>query len=714
MEYIAHIRDKEIQTVKDHLEGTAKLAGKLAGRFGKDDWGYCCGMLHDIGKYSIDFQKRIRGESKNQVDHATAAARVCKEKGGKYTFLEYCVAGHHAGLADFGNNFDNGNDSTIMGRRRKKISDYQSYQTEIEIPEIISNPFDWRKTKNPDFSLSVFMRMIYSCLVDADYLDTEAFMNESKTERDSGQSMEVLLRKLEDYVLGWLENKDINTVNGRRTEILKACLEKGKTGKGLFCLTVPTGGGKTIASLAFALRHAVQNQMDRVIYVIPYTSIIEQNANVFRNILGDENVLENHSNVDYESEEELRPMQLAAENWDKPVVVTTNVQFFESLFANKSSKCRKLHNIANSVIIFDEAQMLPNDYLKPCIAIIEELIDNYGVSAVLCTATQPSLGQFFKQQISATELCPRTDEQFAFFKRTLFEYIGIVSEQTLLSRLKQEHQALCIVNSKRMTQNIYTALKDNGVYHLSTSMYPVHRKRVLEKIRERLKENKKCIVISTSLVEAGVDFDFQSVYRELAGVDAMIQAAGQCNREGNRKIEESKTFIFRFEEKINVLGQRQQIDVAKSLINDGIDLSKRECVTKYFEMLYHIKGDSLDKKNILDEFTNKNMKYNFAKVAQSFKLIEQNTKTVFVNIEPEACRILDELKLKGFTRAGMRKVSRYCVEIYEETFYKMYDAGMLRSVAENLDDFYELVDSSRYTQEMGLNLDIDNGLAMFY
>lgn len=713
MEYIAHINSKGIQTIKEHLEGTAELAGEFAEKFEKRDWGYCCGMLHDIGKYSVDFQERIKGESEKRVDHSTAGARVCREKGGKYSFLEYCVAGHHAGLPDFGSGFDNGGDSTIMGRRQKKISDYQAYQAEIKIPEITSDPIDLRQTMNPYFSLSVFMRMIYSCLVDADYLDTEAFMNEGKVERNSGKSMKLLLEKLENHISEWLKNENIDTVNGRRTEILRHCLEKGKSEKGLFRLTVPTGGGKTVASLAFALRHAVQNQMDRVIYVIPYTSIIEQNAKVFREILGDENVLENHSNVDYESSDDFRPMQLAAENWDKPVVVTTNVQFFESLFANKPSKCRKLHNIANSVIIFDEAQMLPNDYLKPCIAMIEELLNSYKTSVVLCTATQPALNPFFNGDISETELCPRMDEQFAFFKRTVFDDIGSVTEQNLVKQLEQEYQALCIVNTKKRAQKIYKALKQNGVYHLSTSMYPVHRKRVLDKIRKRLRENKKCIIISTSLVEAGVDLDFQSVYRELAGVDSMIQAAGRCNREGRRKAEESKVFIFRFEDKENVMGQRQQIDVTKSLMADGRDLSEMESITKYFEMLYHIKGDSLDKKNILDEFTKKKEKYNFAKVGKAFKLIEQNTKTIFISSEPEADEILEELKCKNFTRAAMRKASQYCIDVYEQTFDKMNGAGMLRPVAENMKDFYELVDIDRYTEDMGLELEIEDGMALF-
>ena len=712
MKYIAHIDGERIQTIKEHLEGTAKLAGEFAEKFGKQDWGYCCGMLHDIGKYSIDFQKRILGENNYRVDHSTAGARVCLEKGGKYSFLEYCIAGHHAGLPNHGNNYDESTDSTLSGRRLKKLSDYQAYQTEIEVPAINSMPIDLKRTVNPDFSLSVFMRMIYSCLVDADFLDTEAFMKEGKQGRNSGENIEILFKKLENYISGWLKNQDIDTVNGRRTEILKNCLEMGKTEKGLFRLTVPTGGGKTVASLAFALRHALENKMDRIIYVIPYTSIIEQNAKVFRDILGEENVLENHCNVDYESSEELLPMQLASENWDKPIVVTTNVQFFESLFANKSSKCRKLHNIANSVIIFDEAQMLPNDYLKPCIAMIEELVNNYQASAVLCTATQPALTSFFHEGISAKELCPKMEEQFEFFKRTVFENVGVLTENDLIQRLEKEYQALCIVNTKKRAQRIYKQLEGEGVYHLSTSMYPKHRRRILREIRERLQKNKKCILISTSLVEAGVDLDFQSVYRELAGVDSMIQAAGRCNREGLRPEKESKVYIFQFEGKENVLGQRQQIDVAKSVITDNRDISDMESITQYFEMLYHIKGDSLDKKKILDEFRNK--RYNFAKVGKEFKLIEQNTKTIFINYETEANETLCLLKERGFTRSGMRKASQYCITVYENEFNKLYGIGSIQPISEDIEDFYELRDKEKYTEKIGLELELDDGAAVFF
>lgn len=302
MNYIAHCDGEREQSILEHLQGTAEKAKDFAEVFEKGDWGYCCGMLHDIGKYSDKFQRRIRGEE-IKVDHATAGARVCMELGGMYPFLEMCIAGHHAGLSDYGVSTDTGNSSTTLGRRKKKIEDFYAYKKEVKIPELKTSPVNVEKTKDLNFSLSMFTRMMYSCLVDADFLDTEEFMTEERSGRQQGQEIQVLLDKLEKYITEWLKNTETESVNGRRTEILKACLENGEREKGLFRLTVPTGGGKTVASLAFALRHAVKHHMKRIIYVIPYTSIIEQNAAVFRRILGDENVLENHCNIDYEEAE---------------------------------------------------------------------------------------------------------------------------------------------------------------------------------------------------------------------------------------------------------------------------------------------------------------------------------------------------------------------------------------------------------------------------
>lgn len=411
MKYLAH-RDQESereQSLIDHLEKTAELAGQYAEAFGAYQWGYCAGLLHDIGKYSQEFQRRIRG-SEEQVDHATAGAQLCHEKKGYYSLLSYCIAGHHAGLADTGTRNDRSNMPTLYGRLKKQIPDYNAYKGEIQIPQLMELPFVIQNRKEAGFASAMFIRMLYSCLVDADFLNTETFMNKGMTERDCGDSISVLYEKCMSGISGWLKNEDRNTINGRRTEILKHCLEMASKERGLFCLTVPTGGGKTMASLAFALKHAAEHGMNRVIYVIPYTSIIEQTAGIFAEKLGQKNVLEHHSNVDYTVSDELKSMQLAAENWDKPVVVTTNVQFFESMFSNRSSKCRKLHNVADSVIVFDEAQMLPTDYLKPCIAVMEQLIRHYRSSVVLCTATQPALQNLFSEDIGFRELCPGVDD----------------------------------------------------------------------------------------------------------------------------------------------------------------------------------------------------------------------------------------------------------------------------------------------------------------
>ena len=718
MEYLAHIDGDREQSVKEHLQGTAKLAGDFAAKFGKVDWGYCCGMLHDIGKYSQEFQRKIRGNLKTQVDHSTAGAKVCNELGGYYWLLTYCIAGHHAGLPDLGRE---GVPSSLLDRLEKRLCDYSAYKKEIEIPQITTSPIDMDPEKDPNFALSVFIRMLYSCLVDADFLDTEQFMSNGTVQRDSGESMETLLNKLHDHVSNWLKNRDDTTIDGRRSEILRNCLEIGKSPKGLFQLTVPTGGGKTVASLAFALQHAVEHHMDRVIYVIPYTSIIEQNAQVFREILGNENVLENHSNVDYESLDDFIPLQLAAENWDKPVVVTTNVQFFESLFANKSSKCRKLHNIVNSVIIFDEAQMIPANYLKPCMAMIEELLQQYGTSIVLCTATQPALQQFLPEKYAARELCPRRDEQFRFFERVTYQDIDTVTEEKMAEKLLQEWHALCIVNTRKRAQRLYERLQGEGVYHLSTTMYPAHRKRVLAEIKERLKDEtgKKCIVISTSLVEAGVDLDFTSVYRELAGVDSIIQAAGRCNRNNKRGKEESIVRIFRWNEKENVSGQRQQVDTTKNLLAEGKDITALDNITEYFRRLYRIKGESLDMKNILDKFKDGN--YQFATVAGEFNLIEENTVTVYINREPEAEALLQEIRQKGLTKSRMRQAGQYCVNVrkkgkYEKRdmlFDEMYRAGMLEEVDSDAQDFFVLTQEEQYREDTGLKLEVELGGIMF-
>ena len=406
--YLAHrSEDQREQTVSAHLNAASALCAKFSSAFGAGEQGRLAGLAHDIGKYSDAFQRRING-SGIRVDHATAGALECVNLG--QIFAAFAVAGHHGGLPDGGSRTDSPDQGTFCGRMNRanagKLEPYSVWKEEITLP---SPPIPSWISSN--FEGMFFTRMLYSSLVDADFLDTEEFMD-GVSVRGGGGSIETLDQRLQDYISGWFPPK--NPLNEQRCALLSRCIQQGEVrSPGLFTLTLPTGSGKTVASLAFALRHAKAHGLRRVVYVLPYTSIIEQNAQVFRDILGSENVLEHHSGVLYDLEENPGPqtirMAKATENWDMPVVVTTAVQFFESLFAARSSKCRKLHNLAGSVIIFDEAQMLPVPYLRPCVAAIAQMVRHYRASAVLCTATQPALGQLFQEFLPETppaELCP--------------------------------------------------------------------------------------------------------------------------------------------------------------------------------------------------------------------------------------------------------------------------------------------------------------------
>lgn len=711
--YLAHISEdrKREQSLPAHLTGTAELAGKFSAAFQCEGWGYGCGLMHDIGKYSQKFQARLHGGP--ITDHATAGARELCDRNNMIG--AYCISGHHSGLLDGGTKADSGGDATLYGRMKKELEDYQAYQTEIQLPEF--PPIPLKPLGKGGFSYSFFIRMLFSCLVDADYLNTEAFMTDGTVQRESFDSIEVLFERLYQHIQPWLKNDDCATVNGRRTAILKACLNKGKGPMGLYQLTVPTGGGKTISSLAFALQQAKEHHLDRIIYVIPYTSIIEQNAQVFKNILGAGNVLEDHCNVVYENENELDVIQLASENWACPIVVTTNVQFFESLFANKTSKCRKLHNIANSVIIFDEAQMLPVNYLKPCIQAISELVCNYHSTAVLCTATQPSLKQFFPEQIKISEISPDVAGQYEFFKRTVLKNAGEVTEEELVDGLKKETQVLCILNSRKRVQKIYNSLQEeDGTFHLSTFMYPKHRKRLLRTIRERLKAGQPCKLIATSLVEAGVDFDFPTVYRELAGIDSVIQAAGRCNREGKRPCEDCETIISRLqEEKGSSIPQslKQPIRVAEQVAERYDDLTSLDAIEMYFLRLYKYKGEGLDAKEIIKQMDDgiRSKSFPFAAVAKQFKLIENNTMTILIDKEPEAKLIADRLRRGECSRQLVRDAGGYCVNVYDTDFDKLNGAGRLEALPL---DFYILRNKEQYTEEKGLEIQVERGAAVIF
>lgn len=725
-EYYAHVRVDDngnviYQTVKEHLDGTAELCGKFASAFGAEKEGKLAGSLHDIGKYTEAFQHRLLNNGP-KVDHATAGAIACAKN--NRIFIAECVAGHHGGLQDFGNQrVDNAGDPTFCGRIKKGISEKYLEKCDVNLSDIADmNSMSGNELPYEDFlKISFWTKMLYSCLVDADYLDTESFMN-CGSERGGYDDMPVLAELYKKYIQPW--QNPANELNKKRCEILNSCIESGDNARGIYTLTVPTGGGKTVASLGFALQHAIKHGMKRIIYVIPYTSIIEQNADVFRKILGDKNVLEHHSGFQFDLSEnasvEEHRKAYATENWDMPVIVTTSVQLFDSIYANKSSKCRKLHNLANSVIIFDEAQMIPLNNLKPCVAAITSLADQFNSTIVLCTATQPVLGDLIKQfapGISIKEICPNSLEMFNSFKRVTYKRVNKLDDDQIAYELSENRQVLCVVNSRKAAQNIYSKLDNSGSYHLSTLMVPEHRKKILKKIRGLLSSGGVCRVVSTSLIEAGVDVDFPKVYRELAGLDSIVQAAGRCNREGKRTAAESIVTIFERTELPPILF-RTAIGAAKEALKGDKDPGSPETIEAYFNGLRNLNGDEIDEKGIVKLMQEgiSGCYLPYKTVAERFNLIDENTFTVYVPYDETAKNLIDQLKSGEAYKGIYRKLGRYSVSVYDKHFKALYDAGAILTSAEieTLDTGSAILENmSLYTEETGLNLEPTTGNAEF-
>ena len=707
--FIAHIADDgREQTIEEHLRGTAELAAKFGAAFGAAEAGRFAGLAHDLGKYTLEFQRRIRGGPR--CDHATAGAIECARRGADWAAC--AVMGHHSGLPDVGNLGDMLGEATYYGRLKKGlgggIPDYAPYWVgDLPLPPVLSS---WGQDAVTD---SFLVRMLYSCLVDADYLDTERFM-QGDTGRGEHDELLVLAQKLAAYEVdkGWDRPK--GDLNQKRSAILHACREAGKLPRGLYTLTVPTGGGKTVASLAFALAHAVKNGMDRVIYVVPYTSIIEQNAQVFRDILGERNVLEHHAGSLADMDENATPeqwkMALAAENWDMPVVVTTAVRFFEAMYADRSSKCRRLHNLANSVLIFDEAQMLPVEHLRPCVAAIAQLVKNFHSTAVLCTATQPALdGQFRPYGLVPSELCPGTAQMAGPFRRVTFRFAGQMDMDVLAAELSDCKQVLCIVNTRAQAAELFAALPDEGRFHLSTLMCPAHRRAVLEEIKRKLEAGEPCRVVSTSLVEAGVDVDFPAVYREMAGLDSILQAAGRCNREGKRPAKDSIVTVYESGRKAPPLFQ-VNVQAAREALDHGTDPDAPEAVARYFHSLFDLKGEqSMDKCGVLDAFQNgiEGSAMPFRTVSERFHLINNATRTIYIPWG-EGAALIKRLRAGERSRELFRQVGQYSVSVYEQHFKALAPA------LTSLDgDSAILDDVSLYSDLTGLSLETDWGQGLF-
>ena len=713
--FFAHHRDREAredwQPLIEHLRKTAEMARDFGADANVADLAYIAGMIHDLGKYSAEFQKRLEGGP--PVDHSTAGAKELKTllKGTPQEvfsqLLTYPIMGHHAGLPDYGNETDL-EGGTVCARLKNNIPPYHEYKNEIDLSAL---PFPKRLHIRPlkgnlGFSLSFLTRMVYSALVDADYQETETYMKGAKP-RGGHDDIPALRAKI-DASLKQFKNPT-SDINRKRNEILYACIEKGKSEKpGFFSLTVPTGGGKTLASMAFALHHAAEHGLKRIIYVIPFTTIIEQNAKVFKGIFGEENVLEHHSNFDWEGKKRedadnrtnsvLAKLKLAAENWDIPIVVTTNMQFFESLFANRSSRCRKLHNIAKSVIIFDEAQMLPREYMRPAMAAVWELVTNYGASAVFCTATQPGLERFLPEGTEVRELAPNPQDLFDFYKRVEVKNLGTLADEDLLSRLNAHEQVLCIVNTRRHASGLFSGLQGEGNFHLSTLMCPAHRLAKLDKIKERLSNGKPCRVVSTTVMEAGIDLDFPVGYRALTGLDSINQAAGRVNREMKRGVSE----MFIFEPKSEFIKRtppflKQSAEVTRMVLRNHAEAPiSIPAIEAFFGRLYDLQDPniSFDYKRIMECFESEEGRFSFEKAAREFRIIEDPTETVIIPFNEEAKSLIEDLKYAQYPSKILRGLQPYTVSIYEGEFDKLSSKGVILTI----DDTYHFL-NPYYLQE---------------
>lgn len=713
----------EWELLAKHLEEVGELAASFAANFNAAQWGEILGRCHDLGKYSQAFQEYIlqhndpdAGASEGtgkRIDHSTFGARYVAETIGKYPgqLLAFCIAGHHTGLPDAFSN----QDSCQRGTLRFKLDASRYPIAEVYRPGITLT--DERPTipiqRNGDigFQISFFTRMIFSCLIDADRLATERFCDRerSKQRTRSRPSLSELKQALDHYLADKEATVPPSIVNSARANVLRLCREAATAKPGFFSLHVPTGGGKTFSSMSFALDHAVQHQLHRVIFAIPFTSIIEQSADAFRRAFGasgDAGLVEHHTNL--KPERETRANQLGSENWDAPIIVTTNVQLFDSLFAANTTPCRKLHRLARSVIVLDEAQTLPVDLLRPALAALKELVLNYGCSVVLCTATQPALENRENFEIGIDRLIhiiPEPETLFGSLNRVRIQRLGRVPRNALLHRLADHDSALCIVNTRREAAEIFDGLQrmvadSESCFHLSTWMCGQHRRETLGRIAKRLKSGRSCRLVSTQVVEAGVDLDFPVVYRAIAGFDSIAQAAGRCNREGSLNV--GLVYIFDGESPSGFL--RDAAQAGQELADKYPDPVSPDAIRAYFELLYWSRKHAWDKYEVLSALSAGGrelfLPLQFRAAASRFQMIRDEQLPILIPYDDKACMMRDRLVRDPDLCIPQRRLQPYLVSVHPAFLRALQERTL---VVEHPCGVWLLVNSAAYSPKRGLS-----------
>ena len=694
---ISHIDNNgAVQSNEEHQKGVAQRAERFATEFGMGDCGRLMGLLHDKGKEQIEWQKYIQGATKTGPNHAYVGAIIAQMQYPQIApLIAQPIAGHHRGLYDY--------------------CDYIE-ETKRGLPKDVNIgvtiPYQFPKLpKMEQYDLHHIVRMLFSCLVDADSLDTEAFMNpEQAKQRGSHTSMQELLTTLEKFLERLKANAPDTEVNHIRNYVQEQCIRESKGEGGFYSLTVPTGGGKTLASVLWALHHAVKNHLQRIIIAIPYTSIIVQTAATLKRFFGEDNVLEHHSNVNPDDikDHKLRErMQLATENWDYPIIVTTNVQLFESLFSNKRSNCRKLHNIAKSVIILDEVQTLPLGFYLPIVHTLDTLKRVFGTSILFTTASQPILsGRIegsnpmvsFDALQSVQEIIPQEVQLHDKLRRVELQFMdGAKSYDEIAIELARHQRVLCIVNTRRDAKELYDRLPKKGIcLHLSRMMCPAHVSATIERIKEALtaQSNQPIRVIATQLIEAGVDIDFPVVFRQEAGLDSILQAAGRCNREGKHGI--CSTYVFSLAKEHPLPpGFITQTNNARIGMGKQHDWFSPEAMNSYFKQL-HVRIGNFDEKQIQKLLYKPECE--FEEAAQQFRLIDDQARSVIINWG-ESNSLYQQLVSQGPSYSLMKKLAQYSVSIRERDFNKLQVIGVIEEPIENI---YTITNPNFYKPDTGL------------
>lgn len=808
---IAHHResDGEVQSLEQHLLGVAGMSCLYAKKLNLESQGELIGLLHDLGKYSQAFQAYIKSAVgllnqdedeefvdaaglKGKIDHSTAGAQLIWHELSKQgqlgqivgQILSLCIASHHSGLIDCLSSDTNSFGENVFDRRMNKVNERTHLQEALTKagdsilsrakaltgkPDMLSAmqaalakivrfaPIKDDKSTVAQQQFGLLVRFLFSCLIDADRVDSADFESPKAAKlRAHGRYTEwdVLCERLEKHLAGFKPSKKIDLL---RCDISNHCHNAASRDKGIYTLTVPTGGGKTLASLRFALHHAKKHKMDRVIYVIPFTSIIDQNAEVVRSILEPKGtepssvVLEHHSNLT--PEEQSWRGKILAENWDAPVIYTTSVQLLETLFGAGTRGARRMHQLANAVLVFDEIQTLPVNCVHLFNNAINFLVEQCGSSVVLCTATQPLLDRVNVEKgalriPAGNELMPSEKRLFDELKRVEVKNRrkpgGWSNDEIAVLAMEETRRAgscLVIVNTKNAAQALYLLCKQtDGIpcYHLSTSMCPAHRRTILTEIRERLEQQRPVLCFSTQLIEAGVDVDFGAVIRFTAGLDSIAQAAGRCNRNGLRDIgivhvvnptdenlEKLPDISIGRDKAERVLDEYE--DNPLQFGNDRIGLEAMERYYTYYffdrqsEMDYPLSDKAIGHTDTLLNLLSANslavhehnktgkapniyLRQSFMSAAKAFKAIDAPTRGVIVQYGKEGQAIVADLcaaYLPDKEFDMLRRAQQFTVNVFPNVLERLTKAGAVQEIQEGTGILY--LDYRYYSDEFGLS-----------